>query len=145
MCYEGLIDTVSDIVKTYGVGILSDSKFWNILTDTYSFVGEYSLKDSFKDFLSNGNIKELKLKERRKETLKRTQITEYDVRYISETLLSKLRKECSDGIRESQIENKRKEKAARRQIEQEEILRKEQIRKDSIQRAKNHENAINEI
>ena len=70
MRYEGLIDTVSDIVKTYGVGILSDSKFWNILTDTYSFVGEYSLKDSFKDFLSNGNIKELiKLKGRRKETL----------------------------------------------------------------------------
>ena len=65
--------------------------------------------------------------------------------YISEALLSKLRKVCSDGIRESQIENKRKEKAARRQIEEEEILRKEQIRNDSIQRAKNHENAINEI
>lgn len=51
MHYEGLIDTIYDIVKTYGVGILSDHKFWNILNDTYSFADEYSLKDSFKRFL----------------------------------------------------------------------------------------------
>lgn len=55
--------------------------------------------------------------------------------YISEELLSKLRRECSSGIHEYQIENKRKEKAARRQIEQEEILRKKQIHNDSLQRA----------
>lgn len=70
MRYEVLIDTVSDIVKTYGVGILSDPKFWNILSDTYSFAGEYSLRDSFKRCISEGFIADVvSFKGKRKKTI----------------------------------------------------------------------------
>lgn len=54
--YEKLFDTVSQIVRTYGVSILDDSKFWNILCDSYSFVYDYSLKDTFKKCISNGYV-----------------------------------------------------------------------------------------
>ena len=42
--YLSLIDAVSKIVKTYGVDILSDPKFWQVLSDSYSFGNEYALK-----------------------------------------------------------------------------------------------------
>lgn len=57
--YLGLIDTVSKIVKTYGIDILSDPKFWHILSDTYAFGNEYALKDSFKRCVANGYISKL--------------------------------------------------------------------------------------
>lgn len=57
--YLSLIDTVSKIVKTYGVDILSDPKFWHILSDSYSFGNEYSLKDTFKSCLSIGYVSKL--------------------------------------------------------------------------------------
>ena len=70
MRYEGLIDTVSDIVKTYGVGILSDHKFWSILTDTYSFAGEYSLREAFKTCIAKGYVGEIvSLKGKNQETI----------------------------------------------------------------------------
>ena len=57
--YLSLIDTVSKLVKTYGVDILSDPKFWYILSDSYSFGNEYALKDTFKSCLSNGYVSKL--------------------------------------------------------------------------------------
>lgn len=57
--YLSLIDTVSKIVKTYGVDILSDPKFWHILSDSYSFGNEYTLKDTFKSCLSTGYVSKL--------------------------------------------------------------------------------------
>lgn len=57
--YLSLIDTVSKIVKTYGVDILSDPKFWHILSDSYSFGNEYSLKDTFRSCLSTGYVSKL--------------------------------------------------------------------------------------
>ena len=54
--YLSLIDAVSKIVKTYGVDILSDPKFWHILSDSYSFGNEYALKDAFKSCLSTGYV-----------------------------------------------------------------------------------------
>lgn len=57
--YLSLIDTVSKIVKIYGVDILSDPKFWHILTDSYSFGNEYALKDTFKSCLSTGYVSKL--------------------------------------------------------------------------------------
>lgn len=53
---EKLVDTVSNIVATYGVGILSNSKFWSILIDSYSFALEHSLKEEFKQCISKGCI-----------------------------------------------------------------------------------------
>lgn len=57
--YLSLIDTVTKIVKSYGVGILSDSKFWHVLTDSYSFASEYSLKDTFKSCIATGYVSRL--------------------------------------------------------------------------------------
>lgn len=57
--YLTLIDTVTQIVKSYGVGILSDSRFWHILTDSYSFASEYSLKDIFKSCLTTGYVSKM--------------------------------------------------------------------------------------
>lgn len=57
--YLSLIDTVSKIVKTYGVDILSDPKFWHILSDSYSFGNEYALRDIFKRCLATGYISKL--------------------------------------------------------------------------------------
>ena len=57
--YLKLIDAVSKIVKSYGIDILSDSKFWHILTDSYSFASEYSLKDTFTSCLNSGYISKL--------------------------------------------------------------------------------------
>ena len=57
--YLSLIDTVSTIVKTYGVDILSDPKFWYILSDSYSFGNEYALKDIFKRCLAACYISKL--------------------------------------------------------------------------------------
>ena len=56
--YLSLIDAVSQIVKTYGVDILSDSKFWHVLSDSYSFGNDY-LKDTFKSCLDTGYISKL--------------------------------------------------------------------------------------
>ena len=57
--YLSLIDTVTQIVKNYGVSILSDSKFWHILNDSYSFGNEYSLRDIFKSCINTGYISSL--------------------------------------------------------------------------------------
>lgn len=57
--YLSLIDTVNKIVKSYGIGILSDSKFWHVLTDSYSFASEYSLRDVFKSCIAAGYISRL--------------------------------------------------------------------------------------
>lgn len=57
--YLRLIDAVTKIVNSYGVGILSDSKFWHILTDSYSFGNEYSLRDIFKSCINTGYIARL--------------------------------------------------------------------------------------
>ncbi|WP_290234947.1 hypothetical protein [Bacteroides acidifaciens] len=57
--YLNLIDTVTKIVKNYGVGILSDPKFWHILTDSYSFASEYALKDIFKSCINTGYVSKL--------------------------------------------------------------------------------------
>lgn len=57
--YLSLIDTVSKIVKTYGVDILSDPKFWHILSDSYSFGNEYALKATFKSCLSTVYVSKL--------------------------------------------------------------------------------------
>ena len=60
--YPDLIDTVSSIVNKYGISILSDSKFWNILSDSYSFGSNYTLKAKYKEYLSNGYISQILLK-----------------------------------------------------------------------------------
>ena len=57
--YWSLIDVVSKIVKTYGVDILSDPKFWHILSDSYSFGNDYALKAIYKSCLTDGYISEL--------------------------------------------------------------------------------------
>lgn len=57
--YQKLIDTVSSIVKTHGIGILSENRFWNILTDSYSFGSDYSLRDSFKKCIAEGYVSEI--------------------------------------------------------------------------------------
>lgn len=57
--YLSLIDTVSKIVDTYGVDIISDSRFWHILSDTYSFGNEYALKKIFKSCLTTGYISKI--------------------------------------------------------------------------------------
>lgn len=57
--YLSLIDTVSKIRKTYGVDILSDPKFWHILSDSYSFGNEYALRDTYKSCLSTGYVSKL--------------------------------------------------------------------------------------
>lgn len=54
-----LIDTVTKIINSYGVGILSDPKFWHILTDSYSFGNEYSLRDIFKSCINIGYASKL--------------------------------------------------------------------------------------
>lgn len=57
--YLSLIDTVTKIVKSYGVGILSDSKFWYVLNDSYSFGSEYTLRDTFKSCIATGYVSRL--------------------------------------------------------------------------------------
>lgn len=57
--YTKLIDTVSNIVNTYGIGILSDNKFWSILTDSYNFSSDYTLRDEFKQCIANRNVSTL--------------------------------------------------------------------------------------
>lgn len=57
--YLSLFDTVTKIVKNYGVSILSDPKFWHILTDSYSFGNEYLLRDIFKSCIATGYISRL--------------------------------------------------------------------------------------
>lgn len=57
--YLSLFDTVTKIVKNYGVSILSDPKFWHILTDSYSFGNEYLLRDIFKSCIAIGYIARL--------------------------------------------------------------------------------------
>lgn len=69
--YTKLIDTVSNIVNTYGIGILSDNKFWSILTDSYNFSSDYTLRDEFKKCIANGNVSTIiSLRGNKKNTLK---------------------------------------------------------------------------
>lgn len=57
--YDKLFDAVSQIVKTYGVTIFDDPKFWHILTDTYSFGSDYSLRDTFKECITRGYVSQI--------------------------------------------------------------------------------------
>lgn len=57
--YWTLIETVINIVKNYGADILSDAKFWYILTDSYSFGNEYSLRDVFRNCINTGYVSKL--------------------------------------------------------------------------------------
>lgn len=69
--YSDLIDVVSSIVNKYGVSILSDPKFWNILSDSYNFASKYSLRDAYKKCISEGHVNQLiKLQGKRRETIK---------------------------------------------------------------------------
>lgn len=69
--YLDLIDVVSTIVRKYGVSILSEPRFWNILSDSYSFALNYSLRDAFKNCINIGYVSQLvSLKGNPKETRK---------------------------------------------------------------------------
>ena len=69
--YLDLIDVVSTIVRRYGVGILSEPRFWHILSDSYSFATNYSLRDVFKNCIKTGYVSQLvSLKGNPKETRK---------------------------------------------------------------------------
>lgn len=57
--YWNLIDTVSTIVTTYGIGILSRPQFWYVLTDSYPFASDYSLKSTFKNCIDSGYLSNL--------------------------------------------------------------------------------------
>lgn len=59
MQYEELIKTVDSIVANHGEEILSSPKFWYILTDTYSFKNNYSLKVVFKKAIAGGYIERI--------------------------------------------------------------------------------------
>ena len=59
--YDKLFDTVSQIVKMYGVAIIDDPKFWHILTDTYSFGSDYTLRDTFKECITRGYVSQIAL------------------------------------------------------------------------------------
>ena len=57
MCrYKNLLDTVSKIVNDNGLVILSEPRFWGMLTDLYPFFQETKLKDVYKDCISKGFI-----------------------------------------------------------------------------------------
>ena len=57
--YDKLFDTVSQIVKTYGVAIIDDPKFWHILSDSYSFSPDYSIRDTFKECITKGYVSQI--------------------------------------------------------------------------------------
>lgn len=57
--YDKLFDTVSQIVKTYGASIFDDPKFWHILTDSYSFASDFSIRDAFKECIKRGYISQI--------------------------------------------------------------------------------------
>ena len=57
--YDKLFDTVSQIVKTYGVAIIDDPKFWHILSDSYSFSPDYSIRDTFKECITKGDVSQI--------------------------------------------------------------------------------------
>lgn len=76
---DKLIDTVSNIVNTYGVGIISDYKFWNILTDSYSFAWDRILKEEFKRNIGNGSINHIALLAGNKKAM---------LKYIAQTINS---------------------------------------------------------
>lgn len=90
--YDKLFDAVNQIVRTYGVAILDDPKFWFILTDTYSFGSDYSLKDTFKECLSRGWVKSLySLKGKKRKTLNYIrQIVDTENQYNRENLTTSL-------------------------------------------------------
>ncbi len=54
-----LIDTVKSIVDNYGTEVLSEPKFWNLLTDLYSFKSDYSLKNVFRHCIASGYVNEI--------------------------------------------------------------------------------------
>lgn len=57
--YDKLFDTVSQIVKTYGIAIIDDPKFWHILSDSYSFAPDYSIRDTFKECITRGYVSQI--------------------------------------------------------------------------------------
>ena len=52
--HKKLFDTVSKIVNENGEGILSEPRFWGMLTDYYPFFHESKLKDVYKNCISSG-------------------------------------------------------------------------------------------
>lgn len=75
----------------------------------------------------------------------RIEMSEFGIMYISDTLLAKVRKECKEGIINSEIAKRKKIEEDRQQRVRTDSLRREQEKNDSIQRINNHNNAINEI
>ena len=52
--YREIFETVSRIVNENGEGILSEPKFWGLLTDLYPFAHETKLKEAYRDCVSFG-------------------------------------------------------------------------------------------
>ena len=75
----------------------------------------------------------------------RIEMSEFGIMYISDVLLAKVRKECKEGVINSEIAKKKKIEAERQQRVRTDSLRREQERNDSIRRVLNHNNAIIEI
>lgn len=68
--YQTLVDTVSDILRHHGIDILTEAKFWYVLTDTYPFASDYSLRDMFRRCISKGYVAEIaSLKDDRRSTV----------------------------------------------------------------------------
>lgn len=57
--YWNFIDTIKKTIDDFGVGIISDSRFWNIVADKYSFASDYSLRNTFKKCLKEGYIQDI--------------------------------------------------------------------------------------
>lgn len=79
--YDKLFDAVSQIVKTYGVTIFDDPKFWHILTYTYSFGSDYSPKDTFKECILRGYVSQIvALRTNRKKTISKIEYFSKDAK-----------------------------------------------------------------
>lgn len=57
--YSQLFEIVTDIVRDYGVGVLTETRFWGFITDLYPFTAESSLRDIFRTCIVRGWISKL--------------------------------------------------------------------------------------
>lgn len=57
--YTKLFETVRVIVRDYGVGVLTEARFWGLLTDLYPFASESSLREIFRICIAKGWIADL--------------------------------------------------------------------------------------
>ena len=72
-------------------------------------------------------------------------MSKYGILYLSSTFKNKIISEYQKEIQELKLVKEHKKNAVRRQKELRDSIKKEQQRMDSIRRANNHANAINEI